>query len=94
MRGYPSHRVNDGLSAFIRISEEHLPLSISLVPTIALNLVRGGERISDRQSDVLSLAERVRWFAGGPGAAAEGVGAGEREAEAAGVGAERGEAGA
>jgi len=33
------------------------------------------------------LAERVRWPAGRSGAAAEGVGAGEREADAAGVGA-------
>jgi hypothetical protein len=30
----------------------------------------------------LPLAEGIRWFAGGPGAAAEGTGAGEREAEA------------
>lgn len=34
------------------------------------------------------MAERVRWLAGGPGAAAEGTGAGEREAEAFGVGVE------
>src|SRR6266576_826677 len=47
----------------------------------------------DHRADVLSLAERVRWLAGGPGAAAEGIGAGEHEAEASGVGAEPGEAG-
>jgi hypothetical protein len=30
------------------------------------------------RADVLPLAQRVRWLAGGPGAAAEGTGAGEQ----------------
>jgi hypothetical protein len=38
----------------------------------------------DHGADVLPLAQGVRRSAGGPGAAAEGAGVGEREAEAAG----------
>ena len=38
----------------------------------------------DHGADVLPLAQGVRRVAGGPGAAAEGTGAGERQAEAAG----------
>jgi hypothetical protein len=38
----------------------------------------------DRGAELLPLAERVRRVAGGPGEAAEGVGAGELQAEASG----------
>ena len=50
-------------------------------------------RNGDRGADVLPLAQGVRWVEGGSGATAEGVGAGEREAEASGIGVEPGEAG-
>src|ERR1039457_1684675 len=48
----------------------------------------------DRGTDVLPLAQGVRRVEGGAGAAVEGTGAGEREAQATGLGVEPGEAGA
>src|ERR1039457_7074508 len=47
----------------------------------------------DRGTDVLPLAQGVRRVEGGAGAAVEGTGAGEREAQATGLGVEPGEAG-
>ena len=70
--------------------KKHTPEQIvSLLRQIEVAVANGKTtpvacREKGSRADVLPMAERVQWLAGEPGAAAEGTGAGEREAEAAG----------
>ena len=56
------------------------------------NVVAGVQGSRDRGADVLPLAQGVWRVEGGPGSTPQGTGAGEREAEASGLGVEPGEA--